>query len=131
MAVPPLAAAAPAIEGGGPRGSLGGQGLQPLAGVPAGQSFYFLEEAGPHYGSGTPDLNIESFDFNSGLSNVETSAYPFDSRLAGAEPSGQPATVEKVPTGGAPSVVPGNAAVTHPLRTDTPPSPSITGVVPG
>ena len=131
VAVPPLAAAAPATEGGGPRGSLGGPGLQPLAGVPAGQSFYFLEEAGPHYGSVTPDLNVESFDFDNGLSNVETSAYPLDSRLAGAKPSGQPATVEKVPTGGAPSVVPGNAAATHPLRADTPPSPAIAGVGPG
>jgi hypothetical protein len=100
--------------------------------VPAGPpSFYFLEEAGPQYGNGTPDLNVGTFGFPTGLFDVETTAYPFDSRLLGEENAGQLARTEQVPTGGAPAVVPGQEAAIHPQRVETAPSPAIAGVGPG
>ena len=124
---PPLAAAAPTAET-GPRGSVGGPGLPPLGGVPSAASFYFLDEAGPQYGNGVPGLNAEGFGFDGGVFDVENGAYPLDSRLAGAEPPAQPAGVERAPTGGAPTAVPGHDAATHPLRVDTPPPPGVTGL---
>ncbi len=125
-ALPPAASVAPSAEV-GPRGSIGGPGLPPLASASV-PSFYFLEEAGPQYGNGTPDLNVGTFAYPTGLSDVETVAYPFDSHLLGEENAGQLARAEQVPTGGAPAVVPGQDAAIHPQRVDTPPSPAIAGV---
>jgi hypothetical protein len=102
--------------------------------MPSVPSFYFLEEAGPRYGSGAPGsggvpgLDAGPYGYPGGLANVASGAYPLDSRLAGGEPPGQPAAVEKVPTGGAPSAVPGHETANHPLRVDTQPSPAIAGV---
>ena len=125
---PPLAAAAPAAET-GPRGSAGGPGLPPLGGMPSAASFYFLEEAGPQpFATGTPGLNAEGFDFGGGVFDVENGAYPFDSRQAGEEGFGQSASAGQAPTGGAPTVVPGHDAATHPLRVDTPPPSGVTGL---
>jgi hypothetical protein len=99
--------------------------------VPSAPSFYFLDEAGPQYGNGVPELNAGGLGFDGGdvgLSDVETGTYPLDARLAGAEPPAQPAGVERAPTGGAPTAVPGHDAATHPLRVDAPPPPGVTGV---
>ncbi|MFZ4698809.1 MAG: hypothetical protein ACOYMG_02050 [Candidatus Methylumidiphilus sp.] len=131
--IPPLAAAAPDIET-GPRGTVGGPGLPPLGGAPTASSFYFLEEAGPHYGSGVqetggiPGLIADPYGFPFGPSDVETSAYPFDSRRADGDGLGQPSSVGQAPTGGAPVSVPGHEAANHPLRVDNASPPGITGV---
>ena len=131
--VPPLAAAAPAVES-GPRGSVGGPGLPPLGGEPSASSFYFLEEAGPHYGSDLPEvlgasnLGSETFGYPFGLSDVETSAYPFDSRLTGSDGFDHPSSAGQEPTSGAPTAVPGQEATSHPFRVDNASPPGISGV---
>jgi hypothetical protein len=100
--------------------------------VPSAASFYFLDEAGPQpFATSAPAFNVEGFGldgFDGGAFDVETAAYPLDSRLAGAEPPAQPTGVERAPTGGAPTAVPGHDAATHPLRVDTPPPPGVTGL---
>ena len=126
--IPPAAAVAPSAET-GPRGSVGGPGLPPLGGVPSASSFYFLDEAGPQpFATGLPGLNAEGFGFDGGAFDLENSAYPLDTRLAGDEIPNQPASVERVPTGGAPTAVPSHDAATHPLRVDTSPPPGVTGL---
>ena len=135
--IPPPSAAAPAVEA-GPRGTVGGPGLPPLGGAPSASSFYFLEEAGPHYGSGitsgvpeadgVPGLDIEPYGFPFGFGDVETSAYPLDSRLADGDGYSQPANAKQAPSGGAPVAVPGHEATHHPLRVDNTSPPGITGV---
>lgn len=128
--IPPTAA--PDVEA-GPRGTIGGPGLPPLGGVPSASSFYFLEEAGPHHGSGlqetggTPGLIAEPYGYPFGPIDVETGAHPFDARLADAGGFGQPASAGQAPTGGAPTTMPGHEAAKHPLRVDNASPPGIAG----
>jgi hypothetical protein len=126
-AVPPVGAVSPSTEF-GPRDSLGGNGLPPLVGVTAVPSFYFLEEANPQIGSATPILNIENLDFTRGVFGVETGAYPLDSRQVVGDSPAQQQTGEWVPTGGAPSTIPGQEASNHPLRVDNSSPPGIAEV---